>query len=743
MWYKSYAKINLGLNVDPHHIENTTKHKIETIMFLIDSIYDEIKIEKANNDEIIYEMVNNEEAPSHYLISSTLHFLRSKFDIKNHYKIIIKKHISIGSGLGGGSSNAAFVINKILEFENIDNSLLDYEEIALKLGSDIPFFISGYNCAYVSEFGNKIQKLNFTPNFKFNIHLLHINVNTKSIYNHFVNNNCKNCKTDFKKLISILENNGFTLQIYNDLQDSCFELFPQIKAKYNELSNNHLFCILSGSGSTLITIDSNIVSTPSIRTRYAPSPTGYFHIGGARTALFNYLYAKHNNGQFIVRIEDTDIERNVEGGIDSQLNYLKWLNINPDESLNNPKNEYGPYIQSEKLDKYKLLANMLLEKGLAYRCFCSKEELDFQREKLLSENKTPKYQRTCLHLSDHEIIEKLNKNIPYVIRLKIKDNYNYEWDDLIRGKISVPSDALTDPVILKANKIAMYNFAVVVDDYDMKISHVLRGEEHISNTPYQLAIAEALEKPMSINYGHLSIITDDTGKKLSKRNSDLKQFISDYMEIGCLPEALTNFLSLLGWSPKSNQEILDLNEMVTQFDLANVSKSPAKFDEKKLEWISNEYFKKIDNDKYLTFVKQFIDLKKWSNKFKNNLDNVLLLFKPQLVFARHLDNLITNSFETDKLLLSDESKKLLIENKDVIDTFADLVFSINDWNEDSINDIIQKTKQITNKNGKNLFMPIRLISTNLSHGCELVKSIYYLSKEKVISNIKINIKEVY
>ena len=209
-----------------------------------------------------------------------------------------------------------------------------------------------------------------------------------------------------------------------------------------------------------------------VRTRYAPSPTGYFHIGGARTALFNYLYAKHMGGEFIVRIEDTDIERNVEGGIESQLNNLKWLHLNPDESILNP-GQYGPYIQSQKLEHYKKLAYKLLEEGKAYRCFCDEKDLEEQREIALKNHQTPKYSRKCLHLSEEEIQQKLAAKIPYVIRLKMKDNVNIEWDDLVRGHMCVPTSALTDPVILKSNNYPMYNFAVVIDDYDMKITHVL------------------------------------------------------------------------------------------------------------------------------------------------------------------------------------------------------------------------------------------------------------------------------
>lgn len=282
-----------------------------------------------------------------------------------------------------------------------------------------------------------------------------------------------------------------------------------------------------------------------VRTRYAPSPTGHFHIGGARTALFNYLYARRYNGEFIVRIEDTDEARNVEGGIQSQLLNLKWLGLFPDESPENP-GEVGPYIQSQKYATYRALAEQLLAKNLAYRCFCSPEELEQARLIATERGQTPKYARTCLHLTPDVIEQKLAANTPYVIRLQIPDDMIYEWHDLIRGEMSIPASTMSDLVILKANKIPTYNFAVVIDDHAMQITHVFRGEEHLSNTPYQLAVKTALGYHDDFIYAHFPIIVDDTGKKLSKRNLALEQFIDGFRDKGYLPEALVNFLALLG-----------------------------------------------------------------------------------------------------------------------------------------------------------------------------------------------------
>ena len=472
-----------------------------------------------------------------------------------------------------------------------------------------------------------------------------------------------------------------------------------------------------------------------VRTRYAPSPTGFFHIGGARTALFNYLFAKHHNGVFIVRNEDTDVERNVEGGIESQLFNIDWLGFSPDESPIKG-GDFAPYQQTKKIERYQQLANQLLEQNKAYRCFCTKEELEQERKVAEENHQTPKYNRKCLHLSQQEINEKLKNKIPYVLRLKIEDG-DYAWNDLIRGPISIPSSAMTDPVIVKSNGIPMYNFAVVVDDYDMKITHILRGEEHISNTPYQIAIKKALDfDTQDINYGHLSIIVNEFGKKLSKRDVNLKQFIDDYRNMGYLPIAITNFLCLLGWTPKDNKEVLTLQEMIKNFDLTTISKSPAKFDVPKMNWISNQHFKLLSDNDYLDFVSEFVSSK---NKcYLNNKDEVLLLFKNQISYALELNDLIDDLF-SDSDQLDDntlvEFNNLITPIKQIINFVEESVKNINNFSIVEIKKIIDIVKEKFQLNGKSLFMSIRIITTLKSHGPELAKTIFLLSQDKVIKNI--------
>lgn len=482
--------------------------------------------------------------------------------------------------------------------------------------------------------------------------------------------------------------------------------------------------------------------TKIIRTRYAPSPTGLFHIGGARTALFNFLFSKKNKGDFIVRIEDTDFERNVESGIDSQLENLRWLKIFFDESILNPGN-YGPYIQSEKLERYKELAFKLLDEKKGYRCFCSIDQLSKDRQKAKEIGITPKYNKKCLQLSSSEIEEKIKKNIPFSIRLNIDPEQNISWIDMIKGKISIPTNALTDPILLKSNGYPTYNFAVVIDDFDMMISHVIRGEEHISNTPYQIKIKDSLSFNNDIIFGHLSIIVDDTGKKLSKRNMELKQFIEDYKNMGFTSESVVNFLYLLGIAAKDNNEIFDISQAIENFDISKIGKSPSKFDFKKMEWISSEYFKKMSNVLYLSFVEPFVNVD--LSIFKENKNDVLLLFKNQISYAKQLNELINDLFfnqeklENIKLYLK-EFKDVMKLAKIILDKFNDIL----DWNEEEIFNSINSIKNETGKSGKELYMPIRILITHLMHGPELPKTILLFGKEKVIFNIKssINILEI-
>ena len=375
-----------------------------------------------------------------------------------------------------------------------------------------------------------------------------------------------------------------------------------------------------------------------IRVRYAPSPTGHLHIGNARTALFNYLFARHNDGEFIIRIEDTDLKRNIEGGEKSQLENLAWLGIDWDESPENP-GKYGPYRQSERRDVYQPLIDQLLMSNLAYKCYCTSEELEAEREAQRARGEMPHYSGKCANLTPEEQAEKEAQGLEPVIRFRVPRNTSFTFDDMVKGEISFESDNVGgDFIIQKRDGMPTYNFAVAVDDHLMKITHVLRGDDHIANTPKQLMIYDAFGWPRP-TFGHMTlIINTETGKKLSKRDESILQFIEQYRELGYLPEAMFNFIALLGWSPVGEDEIFPQDELIKIFDTDRLSKSPAAFDQKKLEWVNNHYIKAMDLDKLTELCLPYL-IK--AGKVEENptperkdwVKRVVSLYQPQMSYA--------------------------------------------------------------------------------------------------------------
>jgi glutamyl-tRNA synthetase len=326
------------------------------------------------------------------------------------------------------------------------------------------------------------------------------------------------------------------------------------------------------------------MTTP--RVRFAPSPTGYLHVGGARTALFNWLYARHTGGTHVLRIEDTDRERSTEEHTRIILDGLRWLGITWDE---------GPYFQGEYAHRHQADAERLLAEGKAYRCFCTKEELEAQRARMEATGVGFRYDRRCLHLAPAEIARRLTTGAPFTIRFIMGDE-EIAWDDAVHGRISFQGRDLDDFVILRSDNSAIYNLAVVSDDIAMRISHVVRGDDHISNTPKQIALYRALGHQPPV-FAHVPMILGSDGKKLSKRHGATA--VGDYQEQGILPAAMRNFLALLGWSPGEDREILSQDEMIRLFTLAGIQKKPAVFDPTKLEWMNGQYLSAFSADELL------------------------------------------------------------------------------------------------------------------------------------------------
>ena len=475
-----------------------------------------------------------------------------------------------------------------------------------------------------------------------------------------------------------------------------------------------------------------------VRVRYAPSPTGHLHIGGARTALFNYLYAKHHGGDFIFRLEDTDIERNIEGGEASQLDNLAWLGIIPDESPLNPNPKYAPYRQMERLDIYKKYIDELIEKGYAYKCFCTPEELDAEHERQTQQGLAPKYNRKCCHLSPEEIKAKEEAGIPYTIRVKVPAKKTYKFNDMIRGHVSFESEDIGDWVLIKANGIPTYNFAVVIDDHTMEISHVFRGEEHLSNTPKQLMIYEMLgwEAP---TYGHMTLIVNENRKKLSKRDETIMQFVSQYKEEGYLPDAMFNFMALLGWSPEGEQEIFDHQGLIEAFSETRLSKSPSMFDKNKLTWVNNRYIKERSLDEVvalcLPYLQEAYDLSDKSEQWIRNLINV---YHEQLSYGKEIVSLVSLFFE-DELHLDEEATEFM-KDESIPHTLAVFkskleALSEEEFTKENIQAYVKATQKEAGVKGKMLFMPLRIATTGVMHGPDLSSSIMLLGKEKVLSRL--------
>ena len=342
--------------------------------------------------------------------------------------------------------------------------------------------------------------------------------------------------------------------------------------------------------------------TSKIRVRYAPSPTGDLHIGNARTALFNYLYARHYGGDFIIRIEDTDTKRNTAQGEESQLRNLEWLGMDWDEAPNKP-GQYGPYRQSERAHIYQPLIDQLLAEDKAYKCYMTEEELEAEREAQKERGEMPHYAGQHAHLSPEEIAAFEAEGRQPVVRFRVPEGVTYEFNDLVKGKVHFESKNISgDWVIQKRDGMPTYNFAVAVDDHYMEISHVLRGDDHIANTPKQMMIYDAFGWSAP-EFGHMTLIVNaETNKKLSKRDGSILQFIEQYRNLGYLPEAMFNFIALLGWSPKGEDEIFNQDQLIEIFDVDRLSTSPASFDQKKLEWINNTYMKAADLDLSLIHI---------------------------------------------------------------------------------------------------------------------------------------------
>jgi nondiscriminating glutamyl-tRNA synthetase len=477
-----------------------------------------------------------------------------------------------------------------------------------------------------------------------------------------------------------------------------------------------------------------------IRVRYAPSPTGHLHIGNARTAIFNYLFARRHGGRFIIRIEDTDQKRNVAGGEENQLSYLRWLGVDWDESVD-VGGPYGPYRQSERLDIYKAHCDELLDKGLAYHCYCTEEELAAERERQLSLGLTPKYAGTCRHLTDEERRRLEAEGRKPSVRFRVPEGREYAFADMVKGEIRFSSDDFGDFVIVRQDGIPTYNFAVVVDDHLMRISHVLRGEDHITNTPRQLMLYEAFgwEPP---RFGHMTLIVNEQRKKLSKRDESVIQFIEQYDALGYLPETLFNYISLLGWSPEGERELLSREELIRMFDENRLSRSPAVFDPEKLKWMNNQYIKQADPERIAALCIPHLQKAGWlpaepDEAARRYVRDLAALYQEQLGCAADIVHL-AEMFFREEPVFEEEGLAVLAEPQvpAVLEAFLRQVEASPELTAESAGAMLKEVQRETGAKGKGLFMPIRVALTGQTHGRDLNRTIALLGRDKVVRRLK-------
>ncbi len=500
-------------------------------------------------------------------------------------------------------------------------------------------------------------------------------------------------------------------------------------------------------------------SDKKIRVRFAPSPTGPLHIGGLRTAIYNYLFAKQNNGTFILRIEDTDRTRFVPGAEEYIKETLKWCGIEPDVSPDKP-DELGPYRQSERKDFYRQFAEKLVADGKAYYAFDTAEELEAMRKKLkeagakqISYNAiSRRHMKNSLTLPAAEVNKRLQSGEPYVIRLKVPLKKEIRFYDIVRGWVTFHSSQVDDKILLKSDGMPTYHLANVTDDHAMKITHVIRGEEWIPSTPIHILLYEAFgwEPP---KFAHLPLILRPDGKgKLSKRDAEQGGFpvfplewkdpktgniAKGYREEGFLPEALINFLVLLGWHPSGNEEILSLQELIKEFSLERIGKAGVKFDYKKALWINQTYLKRKEDSFFLPFLKELLNKNKIQTTFEE--EKLLVIINTVKERLKTLKDLFP---ETEYFFLSPKSfdeklisKKFNETSKDFLLTLQAKIKELQEWTQENISLLLKETMQEKNVKPGQVLPIVRMAISGKKSGPDLHKIIYILEKEETSRRI--------
>lgn len=466
-----------------------------------------------------------------------------------------------------------------------------------------------------------------------------------------------------------------------------------------------------------------------VRTRMAPSPTGELHVGGLAMSLKNYAWAKRNSGQFILRIEDTDQAREVEGAEERLKNILRLFDLDWDEGPD-IGGEFGPYIQSERLELYKKRALELINSDHAYYCFCSKERLEEVRNQQRAEKVPPKYDGHCRNLTKTEIEKKLAEKRDYVVRLKVPRDQNLAFSDLLRGEISFDTNTIDDQVLIKSDGFPTYHLAVVVDDHEMRVSHVFRGEEWISSAPKHILLYRAFGWEIPV-FAHFPIFLDPYGKgKMSKRTGAVS--VEAFLRDGYLPKALLNFLMILGWSPKDENEIMDLDRYVREFDPADVSAKSVKFDLKKLQWLNGIYIRQMSLDELSRAIEQFLP----GGFPKEKLAAILPLVSERLILLTDIDELTDFFYQkitVDKNLLLKKADEELVKLQ--LQQTVSKLKEISNWQTQDIEAAIRNLQESSDWHRGQYFMMLRVAITGKKATPPLFETMTVINKGMVLDRL--------
>ncbi len=493
------------------------------------------------------------------------------------------------------------------------------------------------------------------------------------------------------------------------------------------------------------------MTTSDVRVRFAPSPTGMLHIGGARTAIYNWAFARATGGTFVLRIEDTDPERSTEENTQIILRAMRWLGLNWDEG---PEvgGEAGPYFQMQRMDTYTAALEKLKSVGACYPCFCTKEELDAKRTAAQEEGRAHTgYDRTCRHLSAEEAQARIDAGEPHVWRLKVPENHApIEFDDAVYGPMSFPADVMDDMILVRTDGSPTYNFAVVCDDVNMGITHVIRGDDHLSNTPRQILVYEALGAPVPI-FAHLSMILGPDGKKLSKRHGATS--VEEYAERGYLPDAMVNFLALLGWSLDGETTLIPRDVLAREFSLERITKKDAIFDEQKLDWMNGQYIQQMGASAWVDAAKPYlVEAGATEESIESNhewFEQLYPLVSERLSRLDEIPGKLAYMFWGGEVTLDEKSvQKVLLKEGSRADevlreTRAILADESREWKCEPLQDEVRALTERLDMKAKFIFQPIRVAVAGAQVSPPLFESIELMERADVLARIDKTLAEVF